>query len=168
MLRSRPEGQKTRTGRVVHTLHVGGFKVRETILGCDSCDGRPTIRSEELTRLFPWKCNFGFDVIVHVGRRLFLDNRTVREVQAELVDRNVEASESEVDFLGRKFIAYLVVAHRRAASRLREIMEGNGGYMLHIDATCEGGGPMLLSGRDHSTYSRCPFSHHPIFRLVFE
>ena len=143
--------RKTRTGRRGFTLHVGGFEIRETVLGCDSCAGKPAYRSEELTRLFPWKCNFGFDVIVHVGRRLFLDNRTVREVRAELADRNVEASESEVDFLGRKFIAYLAVAHRGAASRLREIMERNGGYMLHIDATCEGGGPMLLSGMDAVT-----------------
>ena len=143
--------QKTSVGRLVHTLHIGAFLVRETVLLCDSCDERRTFRSEELRRIIPEKSNFGYDVIVYAGRRIFHDNRSIAEVQAELRAGNVSASDSEVEFLGRKFIAYLSVAHRRAASRLREAMKNNGGYMLHIDATCEGGGPMLLSGMDAIT-----------------
>lgn len=143
--------KKTSIDRLAHTLHIGGFLVRETSLGCGSCDDRRIYRSEELGRIFPEKCNFGYDVIVYVGRRLFLDNRTVGEVKTELAAKNVAISESEVDFLGKKFVAYLTAAHRRTASRLREAMARNGGYMLHVDATCEGGGPMLLSGMDAIT-----------------
>lgn len=143
--------RKTKIGRLAFTLHIGAFNVHETFLGCDLCGNSRTYRSEKLGKLFPEKCNYGFDVIVHVGRRLFLENQTVRETAAELADKNVFASESEVAFLGVKFVSYLAVAHRRTAFRLREVMKHNGGYMLHIDATCEGGGPMLVSGMDAVT-----------------
>lgn len=143
--------KKTSVGRLVHTLHIGGFLVHETLLSCELCDNPRTYRSEELQRIFPEKSNFGYDVLVYAGRRLFLDNRPLGEVKAELGVKNVLISESEVDFLGKKFIGYLTVAHRRAASRLREAISRNGGYILHVDATCEGGGPMLLSGMDSIT-----------------
>lgn len=140
--------KKTTTGRTVFTMHLGGFHIHETSLYCASCDNQRIYRSEELKRMFPERCNFGYDVIVHIGRRLLLDHRPVGEVRAELVVRNVEISESEVGFLARRFVAYLVAAHRQAALRLRKAMAAKGGYILHIDATCEGGGPMLVSGID--------------------
>ena len=141
--------KKTKTDRLAFTLHIGGFRVHETWLWCDSCNNRRIYRSGELKRLFPEKGNFGlFDVIEYIGRRLFLGNRTITETKSELSALNVPISDSEVGFLGEKFIAYLTIAHRLAASRLREMMRHNGGYMLHIDATCEGGGSLLLTGVD--------------------
>ncbi len=142
---------KTKCDRLVFTLHVGGFRVHETWLNCGACGNREVYRAAELKRLFPKKGNFGFDIIVHIGRRLFLDNRTLAEVKAELAAGRVTISESEVDFLGRKFIVYLSLCHQRAAARLKDMMELNGGYMLHIDATCESDSPLLLTGIDAIT-----------------
>ena len=99
----------------------------------------------------PAKCNFGYDVIVRVGQRLFMDNRTLGEVKDELAAEKVHISENGISFLGSKFIAYLSLAHCRAANRIKAAMRRNSGYMLHIDATCDGGSPMLLSGMDAIT-----------------
>jgi hypothetical protein len=140
---------KTKPERLVYTLHVGAFYVHETWKICVNC--ATVYRSKELQSLLPAKCNFGYDVIVLVGQRLFLDNRTLVEIKSELAAAKVHISENGISFLGCKFIAYLSLAHRRAANRVKAAMERNSGYMLHIDATCDGGGPMLLSGMDAIT-----------------
>ena len=143
--------KKTSNGRMGFTLHVGRLEIHETSFYCAACNDPRIYRSEELSRLFPERCNFGYDVIVHIGRRLFLDNLPVGAIKEELKLKNVDISESEIGFLARRFIHYLAIAHRQASSRLREAMDANGGYILHIDATCEGGGPMLVSGMDALT-----------------
>lgn len=68
---------KTKPRRLAYTMHIGAFYVHETWKICSKCS---TIhRSKELERLLPTKCNFGYDVIVRVGQRLFMDNRTLDE-----------------------------------------------------------------------------------------
>ncbi|GAH93066.1 unnamed protein product, partial [marine sediment metagenome] len=61
--------EKTARKKVV-TLHIGAFKVRETILRCPKC--KRIYGSEELQKLKPAGGKFGYDVIVYVGRAMFL------------------------------------------------------------------------------------------------
>ena len=77
--------------------------------------------------------------------------RTSREVAAELAEHNVTVSSSEIDVLGRKFIVYLAIAHRQSSERIKEAMRLNGGYVLHLDGTFDGRGPMLMTGLDSIT-----------------
>src|SRR6266545_4566500 len=48
----------------------------------------------------------------------------------------------------KKFVVYLALAHRQSAPDLKEAMHTQGGSILHLDGTCEGGGPMLMSSLD--------------------
>ena len=137
--------QKTRL-RQVSTLHVGRFLAREVILTCDPC-GR-TYRSEELCALVPPSANFGYDVMIYAGNALFLRYRNEDEVVAELAERNVQISPREVSLLGMKFITYLSMAHQRRAPEITADMQSRGGYICHLDATCEGGNPLLMSSID--------------------
>ncbi|MCU0575025.1 MAG: hypothetical protein MUC41_18860 [Syntrophobacteraceae bacterium] len=57
-------------------------------------------------------------------------------------------SSSEIDYLGRKFITLLALAHQRAKPRIRQAMEIAGGYVLHLDPMHEGDAPALMSGMD--------------------
>lgn len=57
-------------------------------------------------------------------------------------------SPSEIEYLGRKFILYLALAHRQATPRIEQAMKRSGGYILHIDATHEGDAPALMTGMD--------------------
>ena len=136
---------KTRT-RTVRTLHVGPFQAREVILLCNACDR--TQRSEELCALVPPGANFGYDVMVYAGTALFLRHRNEAEVVAELAQKNVRISPREVSLLGMKFIVYLALAHQRRAPELHADMQTRGGYICHLDATCEGGDPFLMSSID--------------------
>lgn len=136
---------KTRRRSVV-TLHIGKFVAAETIGICDGC--HRTYGSSELARLVPAGCNFGYDILVHVGRALFLRHRRSQEICDELVARNICISPSEVQYLGSKFIVYLAIAHQQAAPAIKQAMRARGGYILHLDATCDGKEPFLMSSLD--------------------
>jgi hypothetical protein len=136
---------KTRR-RTVSTLHVGRFRAREVLLSCKPCGH--TFRSEELGALVAPGANFGYDVMVYAGRALFLRHRNEEEVVAELAQNYVRISPREVSLLGMKFVVHLALAHQRRASEITAHMLGRGGYICHLDATCEGGDPLLMSSID--------------------
>jgi hypothetical protein len=136
--------KKTHT-RLVSTLHVGRFQAREVVLACPRC--KQTYRSEELGQLVPPGANFGYDVMVYAGKALWLRYRNEEEVVAELAQKNVHISPREVSLLGMKFIVYLALAHQRRAPALHADLQTRGGYICHLDATCEGGEPFLIQGR---------------------
>jgi hypothetical protein len=136
---------KTRT-RTLSTLHVGRLQAREVLLICQQC-GR-THRSEQLCALVPPGAHFGYDVMVHAGRALFLRHRTEAEVVAELARKNVRISPREVSLLAMKFIVYLALAQQRRAPELTAELHRRGGYICHLDATCEGRDPLLMSSLD--------------------
>lgn len=130
------------------TLHIGRFVAHETVLYCERCAGCPVFRSEELAGLVAPGRTFGHDVMVYAGEALLCRNLTVAETLEELAQRNVRISASETRELAARFIVSLSLAHAAAAPRLREGMQVAGGYILHLDSTCKGGSPHLLTGID--------------------
>jgi hypothetical protein len=137
--------QKTWIKDVV-TMDIGSFHAKETVTMCPH--GHGSFISAQLRNLAPANGTFGFDVIVKVGYSLFVHCRNNQEVLAELAAKNVFMSEREISYLGRKFIVYLAIAHRQSQSQLRDFMTRNGGYILHLDGTCEGDSPNLFCGLD--------------------
>ena len=137
--------------RSVVTLHIGAWSVQETLLHCNQCPVDTVYGSEALAQLVPPRCTFGYDVLVYVGQALFQRYRTSSEIREELAARNVSISPSEIHHLGRMFIIYVAIAHRQRAPHIRQAMEHNGGYILHLDGTCEGASPMLMAGLDSIT-----------------
>ena len=132
--------------RTVSTLHVGRFRAREVFMRCEAC-GR-TYRSEELCDLVPEGANFGYDVMVYAGKALWQRHRNEAEVVAELAERNVRMSPRQVSYLAMRFITYLAIAHQRRAPDIKADMQTRGGYICHLDATCEGRDPFLMSSID--------------------
>ena len=137
--------RKTNTRKVI-TLHIGTFFARETISICPKC--QCIYQSEELAKLVAPGANFGYDILVYVGKALFLRHRNDREVAAELAQRNVQISTSEIAYLGKKFVTYLAIAHHQCAARIKQSMQLKGGYVFHLDGTCDGQSPLLMSGLD--------------------
>lgn len=139
--------QKSRRKTVLSM--TGPFVAHESLLHCPSCSR--IFSSEALLQLVAKWCNVGYDVLVFVGRALFQRYRTIREVSAELNSRNVQISDSEISYLGYKFISCLAVCHQQAAPRIHQSMELSGGYVLHLDATHDGNAPALMTGMDSRT-----------------
>jgi hypothetical protein len=136
---------KTRRREVV-TLSIGPWIAHETIwrhLGTGQWSG-----SAELRRLVAPGCTYGYDVVVEVGRRLFVEAQSVRQIITLLKQSRVFLSASTVGDLGRRFIVLLALAHRRCTHRLRQAISLQGGYILHLDATYEDKSPMLMTGFD--------------------
>jgi hypothetical protein len=136
---------KTRE-RTVITMNTGPFIAHETILYCPQHG--ETQRSEDLQRLVPFKGTYGYDVLVHVGKALYFRTMNEQAIKKELKLKDINISESEIRYLGQKFIAYLTICHQQSQLKLRLKMALNGGYILHIDGTCEGDSPHLFTGMD--------------------
>jgi hypothetical protein len=143
--KSRLNVLKTDT-RIKKTIQIGSFKARETIKACPQCGIQ--YRSKELSKIVPSACNFGYDILVHVGKALFVNHLADYSIVEQLAVKNVHISPSEIAYLGKKFIVYLMLAHRRSAPRIKVAMALKGGYILHLDATYEDKSPLLMSGLD--------------------
>jgi hypothetical protein len=129
--------------KTVSTLTIGQFRALETQTACPQCD--VVYRSEELRKLTPHRGRFGFDIIELIGKALFVECRNELSIQAELAVKNIPISTNEIAFLGKRFILYLALAHKQSSEALKEYMSSKGGYILHMDGTCEGDSPHLFS-----------------------
>jgi hypothetical protein len=137
--------QKTRKKTII-TLDIGAFRVRETVLECPQ--DKSIYTCQELRDLVPYRCTFGFDVLVYVGKALFIHCRSDQEIIKKLAERNIPISDRQIAYLGKKFIIYLALAHRESQKQLKKAMDLRGGYILHMDGTCEGDSPHLFTGLD--------------------
>lgn len=132
--------------KTIITMDIGAFLAKEIILECPH--DKTVFHSPQLRVLAPVKGTYGFDVIVEVGMSLFVHSRNEREIMKDLAANNIFVSEREIGYLGRKFVVYLALAHRESREQLVCSMTKRGGYILHIDGTCEGDSPHLFCGLD--------------------
>ena len=128
------------------TMDIGAFKAREIVLQCPN--DQAIFCSSQLRSLAPHKCTYGFDVIEYIGKELFVHCRNEREIRKALGSRNIFVSEREIGYLGKKFVVYLALAHAESREKLVQLMKKRGGYILHVDGTCEGDSPHLFCGMD--------------------
>jgi hypothetical protein len=137
------------------TLAHGAFQVRETVhacaMGClkpvaKGTRGRAVIkRQAALAELLLPRSTVGYDVMTFVGLQRFVHYRQREEIQATLTHQyGIALSSGELSDLGRRFLVYLEALHHARAQALREALENDGGWPLHIDATGEDGQGTLL------------------------
>lgn len=139
---------KTNT-KPVSTLAIGDFIAHEIQYFCPRCE--LIIGSEELKQLVPVRCNIGYDVLSYVGQAFFLDSVDNEHIQKSLREKHVTISRSEVSYLAKKFIVYLSLLHKKVQKETRSFLSMNGGYILHLDGTCDGDSPHLISVLDGIT-----------------
>ena len=137
------------TTKQVATLAIGDFRAREATYSCSQCGH--VVGSEELKRLVPVRCNMGYDVMVAVGRAFFLDSVDNQQIVASLAEKHITISKSEVSYLAKKFIVYLSLLHKKVQKETRDFLSIQGGYILHLDGTCDGDSPHLVSVLDGMT-----------------
>jgi hypothetical protein len=143
-------------------LRIGHFIAHETQGYCPRCADRPIFRSEELHQLVPPRAQYGYDVMEFVGQAMFLRCRNVIEIRRELSERNIRISKREIGYLGQRFIVYLALAHEQNQAKIKQFMNAQGGYILHLDGTCEGDSPHLMSSID--ALSKIVLTQLPHFR----
>jgi hypothetical protein len=105
----------------------------------------PPARSEKLQRIVAPGCNIAYDVIAHIGLARFVECRQCEEIRIELSRHyGIDVPVRTISELTQKFVAYFQIVHRESIRLLRKQMHDRGGYILHIDGTCEEGSCVLL------------------------
>ncbi len=99
--------------------------------------------------IVPADSNFAYNVLVEVGKLRFNETRQVAEIQLILLEKHaIKISTSQVEVLINNFLFYLTAVHQQSSDLIKQYIEKQGGYILHLDATCEGDSPKLVSSID--------------------
>jgi hypothetical protein len=140
--------QKTHQ-RTIKAIGIGVFKAHHTVLCCKRHRELGSWRSTELAALVPSHNNVAYSVLVEVGKLRFRESRQVEEIQEILLQQHsVDISTSEIERLIDKFIFYLDAVHQESTELIKEHIKMQGGYILHVDSTCDGDSPKLASSLD--------------------
>jgi hypothetical protein len=127
------------------SLAHGKFAAVEEQGFCPNHPRLPAVRSRELARLVAASCNVAYDVVVRVGFARFIECRQLQEIRAELLRHHaIDLSVRTIGYLALRFVAYFQVVHEQSVPLLRGDIRKRGGYILHIDGTCEEGSRVLL------------------------
>lgn len=129
---------------MIVTRHIGIFRAHETILECSSKSCQKIFCCDDLDRLVAPGARFGYDVLEYVGRSVWCDKHSVAEVKQNLCQQNVFACDREIAYLAKKFVLYLVEAHKSKQSEIKGFLHRGGGYFLHFDSTHPGKGTSHL------------------------
>ena len=132
--------------RDMASLAIGHFHAHVTEMICVGCQKK--FKSNELQQLVAPKSTFSFDIMVFVGDALFKHCFNSQTIQNQLAEKNITISLREIDYLGKRFIIYLALVHRESQKELKQFLKTQGGYILHLDGTCEGESPHLMSSID--------------------
>ena len=130
-------------------MGIGTFIAHFSIFYCKSHPELGTWGPKELPAIVAENSNVSYSVIVEIGRLRFKENRQVMEIKSILSEQHsIDLSRSEIELLIDKFIFYLAVVHQRSAKLIYELIKSQGGYILHLDSSCEGDSPKLTSSFD--------------------
>lgn len=127
------------------SLAYGKFLAVEKQAFCPNHPGLPPVRSLELARQVAAGCNIAYDLMAHVGVARFIECRQREEIHADLLrHHSIDLPSRTIGYLAMRFVAYVQAVHEESVPQLRRDMRQRGGYILHIDGTCEEGSRVLL------------------------
>jgi hypothetical protein len=133
------------------SLKYGVFYSVETVLFCPEhkYEGNNIIKydSPELNQIVPPYSNFAYDISVHIGFSRFLHHKQKSEIQQELkIEYGIQISDGGITHLSDNFLIYCMCVQMMASSKIKDIQDERGGYILHIDATVEEDSDMVFVG----------------------
>ncbi len=90
-------------------------------------------------------CKVGYDLMVYVGIKRLLEHRQRNEIISALNDNyGIKLSTGEVSDLVVRFLHYFLRLHHSKAGELKKILENDGRWPMHVDATGENGRGTVL------------------------
>lgn len=137
---------KTKTPRTVVSLQYGSIAAQEVLFSCPNncvCDhnNHPirVYRSQQLAELVAPRQMYAFDILAKVGTLRYLECRQRREIQEYFeINYDLHIPDGTIQELIVRFAETMAALHEHHISRLRQMIEASGGYILHVDGTCEG------------------------------
>ena len=93
---------------------------------------------DKINELMPPHSNYGYDIIIEVGLGRFQYHRQDQEIQKTIQKRySLSLSESSVNELADSFLDYFAAVHYAKANAIHQRIRKQGGYVAHLDGTCE-------------------------------
>jgi hypothetical protein len=136
---------KSTKPRKILSLTYGEFIAIERCGYCPRHVEASYVRSARLQRIVAPGANVAYDVLVSIGMARFLECRQCQEIARELSRHHgIDVPPRTVSYLAQKFVAYVEVVHQDSVDLLRKDMRRRGGYILHVDGTCEEGSRVLF------------------------
>lgn len=133
--------------RVVYTVAYGQISARETIKMCPDC--RVKYRSRELPQIVKSGSNYSYDCMVEAGTLRYDHTRQIVEIQDIFKSKHhLLVSATQVRRMTYSYLDYLGRLHYSSVEKINSTIESQGGYILHVDSTCEGHAPHLLTCLD--------------------
>lgn len=105
---------------------------------------------EKLDTVLPPGGTYAYDVIAEVGRARSLEYLQAHEIQARMVSGfQLQIPKSTVPYLVIRFLIAIGTVQEAYAPSLKEwFRRKHGGYVLHLDGTCEGGTRVIFIAVD--------------------
>ncbi len=126
-------------------MHIGPFHVHETVKVCPLRWCQKIYRHTGLDTFLPPGSNFGYDVIEYVGNAVWGKSHTALQIQVDLkLKNNLIVSESEVIYLAKKYVHYVVEAQRDKQPEIKQFLYRGGGFFMYFDAMHPGNGAAHL------------------------
>ena len=117
-------------------LMIGRPRVRCVQKGCADCGW--TDSCGDYRQWVPHAGNYAFDLMIEVGLARLRDLRQDAEIQDLLQQRwGLTLPPSAIGLLTDAFLDGLAAAHRAHVPALRRQLEQDGGFVMHLDGTCE-------------------------------
>jgi len=140
--------------RVQHSCrrHPAGFllgrpRLRHQIKQCPTCSRR--YGCDELREWLPPYGNYTYEVIVAVGLARYRDQEQEPEIGSAIARRHrFHLPRGSIEALANRFPDSFLAVHLAHADGLRERLAANGGYVMHLDGTCEAGTKVLFVALD--------------------
>lgn len=122
-------------------MHIGPFYVHETEKNCPFESCKKAYRYTGLDNFLSPGCNFGYDVMEYIGYAIWRKSHTASQIQSDLLlQNNLTISESEITYLAKKFVHYVVEAQKDKLAEIKNFLHRGGGYFLYFDAMHPGDG----------------------------
>ena len=111
------------------------------------CPDHKDMVSRPKNDISPPKSIYGYDVIAETGRLRFIENKQVREIHQQFLERGIHIPERTIYDLCDRFLLYVTAVHREGHPAISRLLKKRGGYVLHVDSSGHHG-PMILLLRD--------------------
>lgn len=128
-------------------IKLGEPQVRKHTKVCKRCGQIHHCRA--LEALVPSCGRYCYDMIMAVGQWYWREDVRVEMIQQRLEQLyRLDVPESTITDLANKFLDYLLAFHRSQQQQIARYMKHSGGYVCHIDGTCEAGTPTIFMAMD--------------------
>ena len=123
---------------------LGRPELRHHIKKCPVC--RREYPYEHLHALVPPHGNYAYDIMIGIGLERFERHRQNQEIQKYMENHyGLVLPESSINELADRFLDCFAAVHHAKANAIGQMINDHGGYVGHIDGTCEVGTEIVFA-----------------------